>query len=162
MHCIRRMSSVVLTLKALPKAFFYNNFAFFARSEFLDSQVCPHTSFPRDLDVSILASGGWWWSKPNMRLDSKSTLGWVELTCSGDGVEMEWRWSWDGVGSWVGAWQDQFLMLFSDAIYYKLTFRHLSVFYCTTVQVITCRLGKPLGAVADGFKTQAVCNILRQ
>ena len=39
--------------------------------------------------------GGWWWYKPNIRHNSHSTLGGVELTLSGDGVRMKWRWSWE-------------------------------------------------------------------
>ena len=39
-----------------------------------------------------MGGGGWW--KPIIRHISNSTLRWVELT-----------WSGDGVGSWVGAWQ---------------------------------------------------------
>ena len=45
----------------------------------------------------VVVGGGWY--KPNIRHNSNSTLGGVELTWSGDGVEMEWRWSEDGVGS---------------------------------------------------------------
>ena len=33
--------------------------------------------------------GWWWWYKPNIGHNSNSTLGGVELTSSGDGVEME-------------------------------------------------------------------------
>ena len=33
--------------------------------------------------------------KPIIGHNSNSTLGGVELTWSGDGVEIEWRWSWE-------------------------------------------------------------------
>ena len=33
--------------------------------------------------------------KPIIGHNSNSTLGGVELTWSGDGVELEWRWSWE-------------------------------------------------------------------
>ena len=41
--------------------------------------------------------GGWWvvGCKPIIGHNSNSTLGGVELTWSGDGVEIEWRWSWE-------------------------------------------------------------------
>ena len=38
---------------------------------------------------SNMVVGGWWWCKPIIRHNSNSTLGGVELTWSGDGVEME-------------------------------------------------------------------------
>ena len=44
---------------------------------------------------SNMVVGGWWWYKPNIGHNSNSTLGGVKLTWSGDGVEREWRWSWE-------------------------------------------------------------------
>ena len=37
----------------------------------------------------------WWWWKPNIRHNSNSTLGGVELTWSGDWVGLKWRSSWE-------------------------------------------------------------------
>ena len=44
---------------------------------------------------SNMVGGGWvvGGCKPIIRHNSNSTLGGVELTWSGDGVEREWRWS---------------------------------------------------------------------